>query len=101
MTWNLHIVGSRDPEDTAAVAEAIVIGRPARDIGSEIVAFLTLRTPITEQEIEMYCRARLAAEKLPARYLMMKELPRTANGKPDRAKIQEFAINYARQHGLS
>ena len=38
-------------------------------------------SPPTDGELSAHCRARLAGYKIPVRYQMVRELPRTASGK--------------------
>ncbi|HEU0099566.1 MAG TPA: AMP-binding protein [Allosphingosinicella sp.] len=67
-----------------AVAEAAVVAAPDPRWGEVGFAFLRIaegRPPPTEAELLAYCRARLAAYKVPARFEYVEDFPRTAAGK--------------------
>jgi crotonobetaine/carnitine-CoA ligase len=74
----------------AEVEECIVVGVPDPIYTEEIHATVSLRpgSALSEEELVEWCRERLAAWKLP-RYLAFgeQELPKLANGKPDRRRI--------------
>jgi malonyl-CoA/methylmalonyl-CoA synthetase len=63
------------------VAEAAVVGVPDKLRGEIPVAYIVLRSPITPEELEKRCRARLASFKTPRAFVTVEKLPRTALGK--------------------
>jgi malonyl-CoA/methylmalonyl-CoA synthetase len=63
------------------VAEAAVIGVPDKLRGEFPVAYIVPRSPITPEELEKRCRARLASFKTPRAFVTVEKLPRTALGK--------------------
>jgi fatty-acyl-CoA synthase len=76
-------------EQHPAVAAAAVIGMPDGRYGEAVVACIqpAVGHTINERELQTYCRARLAAYKVPQRWIILEELPRTPLG-----KIQKFAL---------
>jgi malonyl-CoA/methylmalonyl-CoA synthetase len=63
------------------VAEAAVAGTKDAIRGETPVAYVVLRSPVTEDELEARCRAKLASFKVPRRFVMVEQLPRNALGK--------------------
>jgi len=77
-----------------AVQEAGVVGVPDAQWGQLPTAYVVLRPEHTPSdaladELIAFCRARLAAYKLPRRIYFAAELPRTASGKLRRAALRE------------
>jgi fatty-acyl-CoA synthase len=66
-----------------AVADAAVVGVADRFWGEVVGAAIrpSAATPATEAELAEFCRSRLAAFKIPARWLFTSALPLTATGK--------------------
>jgi fatty-acyl-CoA synthase len=79
-----------------AVAGASIVGAPDADWGEIPVAFVqtkTERTPSAE-DLEAFCRERLASYKVPRIWRFVDKFPQTTSG-----KIQKFALQdaYARE----
>jgi len=72
------------------VNEAVVIATPDPVSGQRIVAclepFPDAELPAAA-ELDRHCRSRLSAYKLPQRFVVFNQLPRTHAGKPNRPKI--------------
>ena len=66
-----------------AILEAAVIGVPDKKWGEVGAAFILLRADETvdPESLRVWCRARLAAYKVPAHVKFVKEFTRTAAGK--------------------
>ena len=66
-----------------AVAEAAVVGIPDETLSESVVAFVILApgTTITAQELQKYCRDRLALYKCPKRIEFVEQLPKNSTGK--------------------
>jgi acyl-coenzyme A synthetase/AMP-(fatty) acid ligase len=76
------------------VSECVVVGVADPIYTEEVHATVSLRPGATvlAAELDRHCRERLAAWKSP-RYLALREgeLPKLANGKPDRLRIRDAA----------
>ena len=69
------------------VADAVVVGIADGKWGEVPLAFVQLRSP-GEPDLRAFLAPRLARYKLP-RVEFVAEIPRLANGKPDRARLRE------------
>ena len=71
------------------IAEAAVVGAPDDRWGEVPVAFVTLRSAQRpgSEELRAFLRERLAHFKVPKRFEVVDELPKTATG-----KVQKFAL---------
>ena len=79
-----------------AVAEAAVIGIPHPTLGEEVGAVVTLLpgASATEQEIQEYVRARLAAFKVPVKvWFYERELPRNPAGKVLKRDLRDELVS--------
>ncbi len=77
-------------ESHAAVAAAAVVGRPDAEWGEAVTAVVV---PVegaepTAAELIAHCREALAPAMVPKRVELVAELPRTASGKLQRARLR-------------
>lgn len=74
-----------------AVQEAAVLGVPDPYRGETVKAFIVVKEgrTVTSEELDKYCRERLAAYKVPRLYEFRQELPRTAVGKVLKRALEE------------
>lgn len=74
-----------------AVKEAVVIGIPDPYRGETVKAFVIVREGeiLSEEELNTWCRERLAAFKVPRRYEFRTQLPKTMVGKVLRRRLLE------------
>lgn len=70
-----------------AVHEAVVVGRPAREMGEEVTAFILPRGPLELEELHRLCAERLAPYKRPRDFILVTDLPRNASGKILKAEL--------------
>jgi len=70
-----------------AVADAAVAGRPDREWGEVVVAFVVLATHASDAELAAHCRDRLRPFKAPKRFIRLRELPRNEAGKVVRRRL--------------
>jgi acyl-CoA synthetase (AMP-forming)/AMP-acid ligase II len=78
------------------VFDVLVVGVPDKRWGERVAALLQARgdkTP-TLEELQAHCRSRIAGYKVPREVILVPEVPRLPNGKPDyrRAKEQARAL---------
>lgn len=73
-----------------AVREAAVIGVPDEYRGETVAAFVSLKPgqSATTEEIQAFCKARLAAFKYPRTVEIIDEIPKNANGKVMRRELR-------------
>jgi acyl-CoA synthetase (AMP-forming)/AMP-acid ligase II len=70
-----------------AVAEAVSFAAPDAKYGEEVHAAVVLKGKATPEEIQAFCRDRLADFKVPKVIHVTKEVPRTATGKIQRRHV--------------
>jgi O-succinylbenzoic acid--CoA ligase len=70
-----------------AIADAAVFAEADTRWGSVPVAALRLRHDATDDDLERHCRERLAAYKVPRRYLRVADIPRDDLGKIHRREL--------------
>ncbi|WP_339063775.1 AMP-binding protein [Tepidibacillus marianensis] len=82
-----------------AVQEAVVVGIPDPYRGETVKAFIVLKqgAAVTEKELDVFCRERLAAYKIPRAYEFRAELPKTMVGKILRRALQDEEKKKAEQ----
>lgn len=85
-----------------AVQEAAVVGVPDPYRGETVKAFVVLKPgeSVTEQELDQYCRQKLASYKIPRLYEFRDELPKTTVGKVLRRVLQEESVQKKDQAGV-
>lgn len=74
--------------------DAVVVGVADEEWGTRIVAVSDTAGSLTE--LQAYVRAQLPAYAAPRDLLRLDPLPRLASGKPDRRRIQAFAVETTR-----
>ena len=75
--------------DHPGVADVAVVGVPDDHWGEQVAAFIRPApgTPVTQDELVSYCRARLAAHKTPRHWVFTDAFPLTPSG-----KVQKFVL---------
>ncbi|BBX03562.1 acyl-CoA synthetase [Mycolicibacterium moriokaense] len=69
----------------AGVADALVVGRPSERWGQELVALVALQpgVDITSEQLHDQCTSQLARFKAPKEFIIVDQVRRLGNGKPD------------------
>ncbi|MGJ7548329.1 AMP-binding protein [Pseudomonas alloputida] len=77
-----------------AVADAQVIGIPCSRYGEEIVAWIKLHPghSATVEELQGWCKARIAHFKVPRYFRFVDEFPMTVTGKVQKFRMREISI---------
>ncbi len=70
-----------------AVEDAVCFGIPSPKYGEEVAAAVRCRADVSTRELAAHCREHLAAYKVPSEIRIVPELPRTATGKLQRARM--------------
>jgi len=77
-----------------AVADVQVIGIPDERYGEEIVAWVKLHPDhvTSEQELQAWCKGRIAHFKTPRYFKFVEEFPMTVTGKIQKFRMREISI---------
>ncbi|MFJ4344242.1 AMP-binding protein [Pseudomonas sp. NPDC089401] len=77
-----------------AVADAQVIGIPCSRYGEEIVAWIKLHPghSATVEELQGWCKARIAHFKVPRHFRFVDEFPMTVTGKVQKFRMREISV---------
>ncbi|NIF26623.1 AMP-binding protein [Pantoea sp. Tr-811] len=77
-----------------AVADAQVIGIPCSRYGEEIVAWIKLHPghSLTVEELQGWCKARIAHFKVPRHFRFVEEFPMTVTGKVQKFRMREISV---------
>ena len=78
-----------------AVEDVAVLGLPDEEWGEIVAAFVVrkARIEITGQDLDEFCRSRLAGFKRPRAFRFVSRIPRSHYGKPQRAVLLDEASN--------
>jgi fatty-acyl-CoA synthase len=76
------------------VADVQVIGVPSERYGEEVMAWVRTRegAEVTGEQLEQYCRGRIASYKVPRYWKFVDGFPMTVTGKIQKYKMRETAI---------
>ena len=75
------------------VSEAAVIATPSKEFGEEIVAFVSLKTPISSSDLIDFCKTHLAPYKVPKLIQFMDQLPKNSGGKVVKSQLSKTLNN--------
>jgi fatty-acyl-CoA synthase len=75
------------------ISDVQVVGRPSRTHGEEVAAFIILRpgAAMEAQDVQDFCRGRIAWHKIPRFIAFVSGFPLTASGKIQKFKLREEA----------
>jgi fatty-acyl-CoA synthase len=75
------------------VVDAQVVGVPDERFGEIVMAWVILRpgAGLTADELQQYCRGRIAHYKVPSRIEFVSEFPMTVTGKVQKYRLREMA----------
>lgn len=92
-----HRVGAKEIEDVLnehpAISEAAVVPVQHELLGEAPVAFIAVRPGATPDigEVLTFCRARLAAHKVPVEFVTLPSIPKSGIGKIDKLSLRRMA----------
>ncbi|WP_277555624.1 class I adenylate-forming enzyme family protein [Halobaculum limi] len=77
----------------AGIAEAVVVGIPDEEWGERVAAMVVADDPdLTTEDVEAFCRERLAGFKIPRTIAFADELPRTVSGTVRRPEVRDRLV---------
>jgi fatty-acyl-CoA synthase len=84
------------------IREAVVVGVPAAVGGENVWAFVLLEdgAKMGEQEVLEFCRKELEPYKIPSQVRIVRDLPRSETGKPQKFRLREEAIQLIQKGGV-
>ncbi len=77
-----------------AILDVQVVGLPDAKTGEEVSAWIRVRpgASLTEEEIKVYCRGRIAHYKTPRYVVFVEEYPTTVTGKIQKFRLREMGV---------
>ncbi|WP_342526056.1 fatty acid--CoA ligase family protein [Chryseomicrobium sp. FSL W7-1435] len=76
------------------ILEAAVVGVPDPNFGEQVLAFVVLKdTTLVTEDIQAFCREKLAKYKVPTRIELLDELPKNTTGKILRRTLKDQVTN--------
>ncbi len=87
------------PEIEAVEVAAI----PSPKYGEEVGAFIRVRKgmSLSEEDVTMYCRGKIARYKIPKYIFMVDEFPMTASGKIQKYKLKDVGLKILAERGVT
>lgn len=76
------------------VRDAVVVAKSDATWGQVPWAMIAVRSGHAPGELDAWCRARLAAFKVPKGYVVVDAIPRNAGGKPDRQVLERWVAEH-------
>ena len=83
--------------------EAIeVVGVPSKKYGEQVGAFIKVkaRKNVSEEDVQEFCRGKIARYKIPQFIFFVNEFPMTASGKIQKYKLRELSLELLAQKGI-
>lgn len=79
---------------SAGVVEVAVVGRPDREWGEQVVAFVVAQGDhnLTADDLDAHCLANIARFKRPKQYVFVSELPKNNYGKVLKTELRRKAV---------
>ena len=79
-----------------------VAGVPSKKYGEQVGAFIKLKAgkQLTEEDIQEFCRGKIARYKIPQYIFFVDEFPMTASGKIQKYKLRELSLELLYQKGI-
>ena len=74
-----------------AIVDIAVFGVPDDYYGEAVAAAISLSAPIASEDLQAWCKTRIAGYKVPAHLFIVTEFPLTASGKIRKTELREMA----------
>jgi fatty-acyl-CoA synthase len=77
-----------------------VVGLPDNKYGEIVAAFIKTKTgtALTQEEVQEFCRGKIARYKIPKHVFFVDDFPKTASGKIQKYKLREIGLELAKSH---
>ncbi len=79
-----------------------VVGIPSPKYGEQVAAFIKLKNgqSLAEEEVQEYCRGKIARYKIPKYIFFVEAFPMTASGKIQKYKLKEVGLELLKEQGI-
>jgi fatty-acyl-CoA synthase len=79
-----------------------VVGIPSKKYDEQVGAFIKVKagSQLTEEDVQEFCRGKIAREKIPQYIFFVSEFPTSAGGKIQKYKLKELGLELLRQKGI-
>ncbi|TAJ15378.1 AMP-binding protein [Marinilabiliaceae bacterium JC017] len=83
----------------AEVEMVEVVGIPDKKFGEIVGAFITLKAgaSLTEEDVQEFCRGKIARYKIPKHVFFVEDFPKTASGKIQKYKLRDMGLELVRE----
>lgn len=84
------------------IKDVQVAGVPSKKYGEAVGAFIILKegANITAEDIQDYCKGKIARYKVPKYIFFIKEFPMTGSGKIQKFKLKELSLKLCEEQGI-
>lgn len=84
------------------IKDVQVAGVPSKKYGEAVGAFIILKEgeSISAEEIQEYCKGKIARYKVPKYIFFIKEFPMTGSGKIQKFKLKELSLKLCEEQGI-
>ena len=84
------------------IKDVQVAGVPSKKYGEAVGAFIILKegASITAEDIQDYCKGKIARYKVPKYIFFIKEFPMTGSGKIQKFKLKELSLKLCAEQGI-
>ncbi|OQV14640.1 Acyl-CoA synthetase family member 2, mitochondrial [Hypsibius exemplaris] len=86
-----------------AIVEAYVVGVPDKRLGEEICCWAKLRSPVSETDLQQFCKSELANFKVPKYFIFLspeESFPLTVTGKVQKFLMREESVKKLKLEGV-
>lgn len=85
------------------IKDAQVVGVPSEKYGEEVMAFIRVKDGhvLTPESIQNFCQGQIAGWKIPRYVAFVDDYPYTSNGKVQKFKLQEMALEMLNPQGVA